>query len=282
MSPIGAWLIFSVILIFSKKDSEKKLGRGESMRIDRKSVAEVFLLASTIGISILLASSMPVKAYLDPDLTNDGVIDMRDIVIAARSFGTRPGDTLWRPEADFNQDNIINIEDLTFVAKYFGRLYAPVLGSITPETITVTLQPGESTNETLEVTFSCTFDFNLGNLELKTSEGYETWLTSVTPPEHTEVWTNKGPYPFQITITVPSGTVPGNYSFQINAYTFGGEPMGEASQDVTVEVTPKLTVPEVPLGTILTLTSMIIALALYIALPKLKRKLGPLTPSPPN
>ena len=193
------------------------------MKIKRNSVAKILLLTLTISLSMLLFTSRPVKANLSPDVNNDGIIDMKDLGIAARSFGTIPGDKLWNPKVDFNGDETIDIYDLSFITQYFGQLYVPILGSINPETITVTLQPGESTNQTETVTFPCASDYNLGKLELKTSEDYETWLTNVTPVEYNDVQTNTDPYTFQITITAPESTLPGDYSFQIIAYTSGSE-----------------------------------------------------------
>ncbi len=242
------------------------------MSVRNRLAANAFFSALTLSILVLSFASRPVEAYLSPDLTRDGIIDMRDIVIAARSFGARPGDDLWRTEADFSKDGEINMEDLIFVAKFFGKLDAPVLGSVTPEATTVTLQPSESVDEKLEVAFSCIFDYYLGRLELETSEGFETWLTSVTPAEYTNVWTNAEAYAFETTITVPEGTLPGNYSFQIIARTSGGNSEETAIQEVAVEVTPKLVIPEVSFGTALTLASMVAALALYAALPKLTTK----------
>lgn len=109
-------------------------------------------------------------------------------------------------------------------------------------------------------------------LTLKAEAGYESWLTSVTPQNYTDIdippeGVNKT---FNITITVPIGTLPGTYTFHIIADGDGGS-YGE--QEVTIIVpTPEFVIPEVPIGTILASVSMIIGFMSYFFIPKFKRK----------
>jgi peroxiredoxin len=55
------------------------------------------------------------------DLNGDGVINVLDISIVARAFGSKSGDANWNQIADFNQDGIINILDISLVARQFGK-----------------------------------------------------------------------------------------------------------------------------------------------------------------
>jgi hypothetical protein len=64
-------------------------------------------------------------ASLPGDINGDGVIDIMDIVIAAVSFGTRPGDLEWDPNADICPDHIIDIFDLVTIAINFGGKRQP-------------------------------------------------------------------------------------------------------------------------------------------------------------
>ena len=56
------------------------------------------------------------------DITRDGKIDMRDLSIVARSFGTYPSHPDWNPEADITEDGKIDMRDLATVARNFGKL----------------------------------------------------------------------------------------------------------------------------------------------------------------
>ena len=55
------------------------------------------------------------------DMNNDGKVNILDLGLVARAYGTRPGDPYWNGDADFNHDNIINILDLIPVARNYGR-----------------------------------------------------------------------------------------------------------------------------------------------------------------
>ena len=58
---------------------------------------------------------------LRADINNDGKVDGKDIAIAAKAFGTRPGDPLWDPRADVNFDNKVDGKDIAIIAKDFGQ-----------------------------------------------------------------------------------------------------------------------------------------------------------------
>jgi hypothetical protein len=78
---------------------------------------------------------MTVSGLLDPgvffladmgfqgDMNKDWVVNILDVTIAARAFGSRPGDGSWNQVADMNGDSVINIVDITIVAKAFGTQY---------------------------------------------------------------------------------------------------------------------------------------------------------------
>jgi PKD repeat protein len=57
------------------------------------------------------------------DLNGDGTIDIKDISIVAKAFGTQPGDPLWNPIADINGDSIVDIKDVSTVAKHYGETF---------------------------------------------------------------------------------------------------------------------------------------------------------------
>ncbi len=71
----------------------------------------------SMTISIFILSPF---GYLT-DLDGDGKVDMRDIAIAARAFGTHEGSPLWNPLADVNGDGIVNLVDIALIAKDFWK-----------------------------------------------------------------------------------------------------------------------------------------------------------------
>ena len=56
-----------------------------------------------------------------PDLNDDGIVDIYDVVLAALAFGSRPGDENWNPYADLIRDGIIDIFDIVTIAVNYGR-----------------------------------------------------------------------------------------------------------------------------------------------------------------
>lgn len=65
-------------------------------------------------------------AFYDPsalvgDLTYDRKVDIRDLAIAAKAFGSYPGHLGWNPIADINHDNQVDIRDIATIAKNYGK-----------------------------------------------------------------------------------------------------------------------------------------------------------------
>lgn len=65
-------------------------------------------------------------AFYDPprllgDLTYDGKVDIRDLAIAAKAFGSYQDTTNWNPLADINADYKVDMKDLAAIAKNYGK-----------------------------------------------------------------------------------------------------------------------------------------------------------------
>lgn len=69
----------------------------------------------------LLPIVSPVLCASPYDLNEDGRVDMADIAIVARAFGTREGDPRWDPRADITGDGYVNMRDVAIVASHFGE-----------------------------------------------------------------------------------------------------------------------------------------------------------------
>jgi hypothetical protein len=57
------------------------------------------------------------------DLNMDGKVDITDISIASRAFGSYPSHSRWNPIADENEDNKIDIADIALTCRNFGKTY---------------------------------------------------------------------------------------------------------------------------------------------------------------
>ncbi len=65
-------------------------------------------------------------AFYDPplllgDLTRDGKVDIKDLAIAGKAFGSYPGHSRWNAIADVNGDGKVDIIDMAMIAKNYGK-----------------------------------------------------------------------------------------------------------------------------------------------------------------
>jgi hypothetical protein len=74
---------------------------------------------TTFLLSFLILSSFCFASTAD--LNHDGIVDILDISIVARGYGSKRGDERWNPEADLDNDGAINILDVVRVAKEIGK-----------------------------------------------------------------------------------------------------------------------------------------------------------------
>ncbi|MGD0160804.1 MAG: dockerin type I domain-containing protein [Candidatus Bathyarchaeia archaeon] len=74
---------------------------------------------ATIPTGSTTLSDGNVTIKLLGDVNGDGVVDLRDIALVARAFGSTPGGPNWNPAADINGDGTVNMEDVTLVARNF-------------------------------------------------------------------------------------------------------------------------------------------------------------------
>ena len=55
------------------------------------------------------------------DINGDGKIDMIDLYLVAKAYGSYPDDPNWNPNADVNKDGKVDMIDLYLVAKNYGK-----------------------------------------------------------------------------------------------------------------------------------------------------------------
>lgn len=63
--------------------------------------------------------------WLRVDINHDLKIDIKDVAIAAKAYGSYPGDPNWNPHADITgpPDNNINIRDIALIALKYGKTW---------------------------------------------------------------------------------------------------------------------------------------------------------------
>jgi hypothetical protein len=57
------------------------------------------------------------------DVNRDDKVDIKDLVLLIKAFGSYPNHPRWNPNADINGDNKIDIEDLVLLVEHFGEHY---------------------------------------------------------------------------------------------------------------------------------------------------------------
>ena len=55
------------------------------------------------------------------DITGDRKVDIKDVAVASKSFGTTPQSPNYRSIADINQDGKVDIKDVSYISKNFGK-----------------------------------------------------------------------------------------------------------------------------------------------------------------
>ncbi len=65
-----------------------------------------------------------ISVRLMGDVNGDGRVDLRDIALVARAFGSTPGSPNWNSYADINGDGKVDMKDIASVIRNFGQHYA--------------------------------------------------------------------------------------------------------------------------------------------------------------
>jgi hypothetical protein len=64
-----------------------------------------------------------IRVRMPGDINMDGKVDMKDISIICKAFGSLPNHPRWNPIADENEDNKIDIADIALTCRNFGKTY---------------------------------------------------------------------------------------------------------------------------------------------------------------
>ncbi len=79
------------------------------------------------------------NSYWDAcDINHDLTVDMKDLGIAAKAYGSQPGDPQWNPHADITgpehltTDSTVDMRDIGLIARNFGETYPKAITLIGP------------------------------------------------------------------------------------------------------------------------------------------------------
>ena len=81
-------------------------------------MSKVFACAIIVALMALFMA--PVFAKLG-DINGDGKVDLKDLVLLAKAYGSTPGKPNWNPLCDLNHDGVIDLVDLVTLVTLFGK-----------------------------------------------------------------------------------------------------------------------------------------------------------------
>jgi len=85
------------------------------------SVISSFAYDNVLANNIVVAAGGPIEVtVLTGDTNNDGKVDIKDLVLLIKAYGTIPGKLRWNPNADLNGDGKVDIKDLVLLIKRYG------------------------------------------------------------------------------------------------------------------------------------------------------------------
>jgi hypothetical protein len=80
----------------------------------------LFICLLEVACKVSAVSATEVGPPL-PDLNGDGVVNISDVTIWARSFHSHPGDPNWNNAADLNSDGVVDVRDVVLLLKDLGK-----------------------------------------------------------------------------------------------------------------------------------------------------------------
>ena len=95
---------------------------GEGRYLQKRLVSIMLLSMIVLGFSLLVLGVQLTRAdALVGDLNGDGKVDVKDLAILAKAFGSSPSNPRWNSACDLNGDGIVDILDAGIILKNFGK-----------------------------------------------------------------------------------------------------------------------------------------------------------------
>jgi hypothetical protein len=86
----------------------------------RLGLAEVY----NCGPTTVYADSCRILRFPPWDINQDGTVNISDLSILAKAYGSTPGSSKWNPAADINAHGKVDISDLAMLAKHYREQYS--------------------------------------------------------------------------------------------------------------------------------------------------------------
>jgi hypothetical protein len=69
----------------------------------------------------VVVPGIPETEYKCPDVNGNGTVDLTDLTILSKAFGSCQGDANYNAQANFDKDNCVTTTDQAFLQKYYGK-----------------------------------------------------------------------------------------------------------------------------------------------------------------
>jgi len=90
--------------------------------LPKRLVSIMLLSVIVLGFSLLALDVQLTRAEaLIGDLNGDGKVDIKDLAILAKAFGSSPGNPRWNAACDLNGDGKVDLLDAAILMKNFGQ-----------------------------------------------------------------------------------------------------------------------------------------------------------------
>ena len=61
------------------------------------------------------------QVRISGDINGDSTINIEDLILLTKAYGSKPGDLHWNQNCDLNDDRIIDVQDLHILGKNYGK-----------------------------------------------------------------------------------------------------------------------------------------------------------------
>jgi len=79
------------------------------------------MISVILAVGLMALFVFPAFASLIGDINGDGKVDLTDLVLVAKAFGSRPGGANYDPRCDLDGNGVVDLTDLVAVAVHFGE-----------------------------------------------------------------------------------------------------------------------------------------------------------------